>query len=138
MALAGLGRRDEALREAEWLKQSIVYREDAFDGPLLAEDRARMKDSWTGLVGVEVEDASIALSQGAFYDRSKEHLVPADRAVVRVRRVLLDSVQRVRDKLDPVGVGVDLTAVGACDSQLTDGERWQSLMPAHRSLKAAA
>ena len=102
------------------------------------QDRARMKDSWTGLVGVEVEDASIALSQGAFYDRSKEHLVPADRAVVRVRRVLLDSVQRVRDKLDPVGVGVDLTAVGACDSQLTDGERWQSLMPAHRSLKAAA
>ena len=50
-----------------------------------------MKDSWTGLVGVEVEDASIALSQGAFYDRSKEHLVPADRAVVRVRRMLLDS-----------------------------------------------
>jgi eukaryotic-like serine/threonine-protein kinase len=42
LALAGLGRRDEALREADWLKQSIVYREDAFDGPLLAEDRARI------------------------------------------------------------------------------------------------
>jgi serine/threonine-protein kinase len=39
-ALAGLGRRDEALREARWLQQSVVYREDAFQGRLVAEDRA--------------------------------------------------------------------------------------------------
>ena len=42
MALAGLGRRDEALREARWLEQSVVYREDEFDRALLAEDRARI------------------------------------------------------------------------------------------------
>ncbi len=42
LSLAGLGRRDEALREARWLQQSAVYREDAFDGTLLAEDRARI------------------------------------------------------------------------------------------------
>jgi tetratricopeptide (TPR) repeat protein len=42
LALAGLGRRDEALREANWLRQSLMYREDAFLGPWLAEDRARI------------------------------------------------------------------------------------------------
>ena len=42
LALAGLGRRDAALLEAHWLQQSLVYREDAFDGPRLAEDRARI------------------------------------------------------------------------------------------------
>jgi tetratricopeptide (TPR) repeat protein len=42
LALAGLGRRAEALREARWLQQSVVYREDAFEGPMLAEDRARI------------------------------------------------------------------------------------------------
>ena len=42
LALAGLGRRAEALREAGWLRQSAVYREDAVDGPNLAEDRARI------------------------------------------------------------------------------------------------
>jgi len=41
-ALGGLGRRGEALREARWLQQSAAYREDAFFGPLLAEDRARI------------------------------------------------------------------------------------------------
>jgi serine/threonine-protein kinase len=42
LALAGLGRRDEALEEARWLQQSVVYREDAFVGPALAEERARI------------------------------------------------------------------------------------------------
>ena len=43
MALAGLGRREEALGEARWLQQSAVYREDAFDGPPgVVEDRARI------------------------------------------------------------------------------------------------
>jgi tetratricopeptide (TPR) repeat protein len=30
LALAGLGRNDEALREARWLEQSLVYREDVY------------------------------------------------------------------------------------------------------------
>ncbi len=42
LALAGLGRQDEALREARWLQQSVAYRVDAADGTVLAEDRARI------------------------------------------------------------------------------------------------
>jgi phthalate 4,5-dioxygenase len=101
------------------------------------QNRERMKESWTGLRGVEVEDASIALSQGPLYDRSKEHLVPADQAVMRVRRVLLDSVRRVMDSKPPVGVGVDLRGVGACDADIEDGAAWQDLLPAHREALAA-
>ncbi|HSV80537.1 MAG TPA: Rieske 2Fe-2S domain-containing protein [Ramlibacter sp.] len=101
------------------------------------QDRRQMQESWTGLRGVEVEDAAIALSQGAFYDRSKEHLVPADQAVVRVRRVLLDSVKRVMNNQAPVGVGVDLRGVSACDAELQDGAAWQELLPAHREAATA-
>jgi tetratricopeptide (TPR) repeat protein len=39
-AFAGLGRRDDALREAHWIGRSSWYREDAFFGPLVGEDRA--------------------------------------------------------------------------------------------------
>src|SRR5258706_7150194 len=101
------------------------------------QSRERMTNSWTGLRGVEVEDAAIALSQGPFYDRSKEHLVPGDQAVMRVRRVLLDSVKRVMDNKPPVGVGVDLRGVSACDAELPDGSPWQDLLPSHREAVAA-
>ena len=42
LALAGLGRREAALREARWLQQSVVYREDVYDSRLVAEERARI------------------------------------------------------------------------------------------------
>jgi serine/threonine-protein kinase len=42
LALAGLGRRQEALREARWLEQSVVYREDALDSRTVAAERARI------------------------------------------------------------------------------------------------
>lgn len=42
LALAGLGRHDDALDEARWLAQSIPYREDMLDGPFLHEERARI------------------------------------------------------------------------------------------------
>jgi phthalate 4,5-dioxygenase oxygenase subunit len=101
------------------------------------QDRELMKTNWTGLRGVEVEDATIGLSQGPLYDRSGEHLVPADMAVVRVRRVLLESVRRVMKNEPPVGVGLDLTGVGACDASLREGEDWRELMPMHRSFVPA-
>jgi serine/threonine-protein kinase len=55
LVLAGLGRGDEARREARWLEQSVVYRADAFFGALCAEARAR--------VLAQVGDADAALDQ---------------------------------------------------------------------------
>jgi serine/threonine-protein kinase len=42
VALAGVGRREEALREADWLQRSDVYREDAYFGPRAREIRAQI------------------------------------------------------------------------------------------------
>lgn len=54
------------------------------------QDRARLSESWSGIQGVVMEDMAMAMSQGAIADRSKEHLVAADQAVVRARRQLLE------------------------------------------------
>jgi phthalate 4,5-dioxygenase oxygenase subunit len=104
---------------------------------VFGQNRERMKENWTGLRGVEVEDATIGLSQGPLYDRSREHLVPADQAVVRVRRVLIDSVKRVMENKQPAALGLDLRGVSACDAQLEDGAAWQDLLPSHRQIVEA-
>ncbi|MCU9953602.1 MULTISPECIES: Rieske 2Fe-2S domain-containing protein [Burkholderia] len=96
------------------------------------QSRALMQENWTGLRGVEVEDATIGLSQGPLYDRSREHLVPADQAVVRVRRALLAAVRRVMNDEQPPALGLDLSGVSACDRPLADDAAWQDLLPSHR------
>jgi tetratricopeptide (TPR) repeat protein len=53
LALAGLGRPLEAREEARWLRESQVYREDAYDGPELAQERARI------LAGINDADAAL-------------------------------------------------------------------------------
>ena len=55
LVLAGLGRRAEALREAAWLRESVVYRRDALWRPNLMETRA--------LILVQVGDADPALDE---------------------------------------------------------------------------
>jgi TolB-like protein/Flp pilus assembly protein TadD len=52
LALAGLGQRREARREARWLLESTVYRQDAYD-LFPAEDRARI------LAGIGEADAAL-------------------------------------------------------------------------------
>ncbi|HSD32201.1 MAG TPA: tetratricopeptide repeat protein [Gemmatimonadales bacterium] len=54
LALAGLGRREEAQREARWLQQSRIYREDVYARTLPAEDRAQI------LAGIGETDAALA------------------------------------------------------------------------------
>jgi phthalate 4,5-dioxygenase oxygenase subunit len=68
---------------------------------------------------------------GPIVDRSQEHLVPADRAVVHLRRRLLDSVRRVEEGGDPIGLSVsDYSKVAPLiDTTVPRSARWQDLLP---------
>ncbi|MDB5572195.1 MAG: hypothetical protein JWN93_3378 [Hyphomicrobiales bacterium] len=94
----------------------------------LGQDRSRMAEDWTGFRGIEQEDAIIAISMGAIVDRSKEVLIPADMAVVRLRHRLLESVRRVEAGEDPIGVHVaDYTDVRSLvDTTIAGADTWQA------------
>lgn len=92
------------------------------------QDRARLSESWSGIQGVVMEDMAMAMSQGAIADRSKEHLVAADQAVVRARRQLLESARRVAAGGDPIGVNVDVSRIRAIDATVPGNVRWQDLV----------
>lgn len=94
------------------------------------QDRGRMSEDWSGIKGVVMEDMAMAMSQGAIADRSKEHLVPADQAVVRCRRQLLESARRVAEGGDPIGVEVDVSTIRAIDATVPGNVRWQDLVTA--------
>jgi phthalate 4,5-dioxygenase oxygenase subunit len=95
------------------------------------QDRAKMrtKESWSGFRGFEPEDGAMSLSMGPIFDRSKEHLVPADGAVVHLRRILLDAARRVAAGEAPLPLP-DVSKVAAvADTEIPQGAKWQDLAP---------
>ncbi len=126
------GRHDPALLDP----QTWVYRGDWANR--FGQDRDAMRTSWSGIRGVAMEDLAIAMSQGPIADRSKEVLVPADKAVARARRQLLESARAVIAGGDPIGVGADVSQLVACDGNQSPEARWQALVPAHRARTGAA
>ncbi len=103
------------------------------------QDRDKMRTNWTGLRGLEQEDAVMSMSMGPIIDRTKEHLVAADRAVVRLRRRILENIRRVRDGGDAIGAMLpDLSRLVATDVDLPAGSRWQDAASGNIELESAA
>lgn len=94
------------------------------------QDRHRMGSSFAGFSGIEQEDAVLAISMGPIVNRSKEHLVPADRAVVHLRTRLMESLRRMEAGGDPIGLNVaDYSkVVSLIDTTVGQNESWQDLV----------
>jgi hypothetical protein len=90
--------------------------------------------------GNRVQDGAVQMSSGRMYDRAKEHLVPADLAIIRLRRLFADSIRLLEAGHDPVcrGEGCDFTQVTAV-SQIIDADQdWRDLVPGHQTSREPA
>src|SRR3546814_16203202 len=103
-----------------WNEQDCNYR-GTWENDFF-QDRSTMNINWTGMRGIEQEDAAIGLSYGPIFDRSTENLVTADLAVVRLRRRLLEASRLVKDGNPALGAFIgDLSAVAAPDEDVEIG-----------------
>jgi phthalate 4,5-dioxygenase oxygenase subunit len=93
------------------------------------QDRERMQaGSWTGISGVNMEDLAVEESMGPIFDRTKEHLGTSDVAVIRMRRLMIDSARALAERGEtPVGLRepVDLRRLRAEEAMLPLGESWE-------------
>jgi phthalate 4,5-dioxygenase len=99
------------------------------------QDREMMKrgESFSGVSGVQIEDAMIQESMGPLYDRTKENLGATDLAVVRMRRLMLASVRRFSESGEnPLGLSepIDYASLRAAELMLPLGSSWQNVMTA--------
>jgi phthalate 4,5-dioxygenase len=98
------------------------------------QDRAAMKrgTSMSGIRGVQMEDAVVQESMGAIYDRSREHLGSSDIAVVRMRRLMLQSVHGFMDEgKPPLGLAepVAYDRLRGEEAIIPLGTAWQTVCP---------
>jgi len=72
-------------------------------------DRELQKKTFTGIVGINTQDIALQEGMGPIVDRSMEHLVSSDRAIVTMRRLLLEAVATVERGEDPPGLDPAMT-----------------------------
>ena len=71
-------------------------------------DRERQKTgNFTGIEGINTQDVAIQEGMGKIVDRSKEHLGSTDRAIVTMRRLLLEAIKTVEAGGMPKGANSD-------------------------------
>ena len=104
------------------------------------QDREAMRTkSYSGIRGIMTQDHAVQESMGPIVDRSREHLGASDRAVIAVRRLLLDSVHAFLEGREPLGLDPAIPYERICSALGTTpgGTPWQETFRLDAELQAA-
>jgi phthalate 4,5-dioxygenase oxygenase subunit len=95
-------------------------------------DRAAQKtETFSGIQGVNVQDRAVQELMGPIVDRTKEHLGPADKAIITMRKLLARAVRTVADGGDPPGVTDNYYDLRAEEGVMPADADWrEALLPA--------
>ena len=90
-------------------------------------DREMQKNqNFTGIVGVNTQDFALQEGMGPICDRSKEFLGTSDKAVVAMRRLLLEGIETAEKGGIPRGVDSEsYRKVRPHDRMVPSGRRWE-------------
>jgi phthalate 4,5-dioxygenase len=94
------------------------------------QDRTAMKtDSYVGIDGVLQQDMAVQESMGPIVDRTREHLGTSDVGVIRIRRRLLDGVQRFERGEALIGhdPAIPYDRLASEQRVIGTGEPWQAV-----------
>jgi phthalate 4,5-dioxygenase len=91
----------------------------------LLDRRVQKTESFTGIDGINIQDRAIQEAMGPIVDRSREHLGPADRAIIQARRLLLDATKVTAEGGTPQGVEPTYGGLAAAEAVLPKGADWR-------------
>jgi phthalate 4,5-dioxygenase oxygenase subunit len=100
-------------------------------------DREQQRtESFTGINGINTQDTALQEGMGAIVDRSKEHLGTTDRAIIVMRKLMLEAVDDVAAGRPPRGVdAATYRSVRALDHFIDAEADWRSALAAEMAAK---
>jgi phenylpropionate dioxygenase-like ring-hydroxylating dioxygenase large terminal subunit len=130
---------DEPLTDADKLERGIgngplhvdqtTFRSKANRGNNYLIDRTVQKTlSFTGIDGVNVQDRAIQETMGCIVDRSKEHLGPADKAIIQLRRLLRRAIDTTSEGGTPAGTRPSYYHLRAAETVVPHAADWRKLV----------
>jgi phthalate 4,5-dioxygenase oxygenase subunit len=92
--------------------------------------QAQKTETFTGITGINVQDRAVQESMGPIVDRSKEHLGPADRAIIVARQQLLHALKANQEGGTPLGLAPTYYTIRAPERVLSNDVDWhETLLP---------
>jgi phenylpropionate dioxygenase-like ring-hydroxylating dioxygenase large terminal subunit len=92
---------------------------------------AQRHRTFSGVADFVSQDLMVTESMGSIYDRSQERLATIDKAVIRMRQILLSSAKALAEDGTPppalASPDRDFRAIRAAEKNLEDGEDWRRL-----------
>jgi hypothetical protein len=122
--------RKEATRRHR-AEMTADYKPTRHKGNRYLQDRESMKnESYSGIgLNFQVQDLCVTEGMGAIQDRTEEHLVSMDRAIVMGRKVLLKAVRDLAEGREPANVVRDPARnhfpIDACSDLVPNGQSWK-------------
>src|SRR2546423_14164996 len=87
-------------------------------------------ESYTGIDDINQQDRALQESMGRIVDRSREHLGPADKAIIQARKLLREAVKAVEAGRQPAGTGTSYYTVKAGEDVFARDADWpQAVAP---------
>jgi phthalate 4,5-dioxygenase len=131
--LKHVGLDDEALRKFNMTYDSLADLQQPSRRNHYRQNRASLKQGkFSGFHSFTQEDAAVVMSAGPIKDRTKEMLAPADAAVMRYYRMLIQVAQTVASGGKPVGVDSDPMAITGRNASVPYDADWRTLVPRHQ------
>jgi phenylpropionate dioxygenase-like ring-hydroxylating dioxygenase large terminal subunit len=97
------------------------------DNNYLLDRQAQKTKNFTGIAGVNTQDRAVQESMGRIVDRSREHLGPADKAIIQARRLLLQAIRTVQEGGTPGGLAPTYYTLWAPEGVLPRTSDWREL-----------
>ena len=94
----------------------------------LLDRQVQKTENFTGIEGVNTQDRAVQESMGRLVDRSKEHLGPADKAIIQARRLLQEAVKTVQAGGTPRGVDATYYTLRAAEGVIPCEADWHDLL----------
>jgi phenylpropionate dioxygenase-like ring-hydroxylating dioxygenase large terminal subunit len=91
----------------------------------LLDRTVQRTETFSGIDGINAQDRALQESMGKIVDRSKEHLGPADKAIIQARKLLREAVRSVAAGGAPAGTGTSYYSLQAGEAVLPATADWR-------------
>jgi phthalate 4,5-dioxygenase len=105
----------------------IIPRLYTMDNDFQMSHEARRDGNFSGVSDFVSQDFMVTESMGPIYDRSQEHLGSTDRAITRMRHILLSAAKGLAEGKEPPAVTGDFRAIRGAEKILEPDEDWRVL-----------